>query len=91
MTVYAVERTLTGITMPALAGAQAAAIAAAAKASAAGAEVRYLRSVFMPGDGRCLCLFEAPDAAAVRQVNDAAGLPYTAVTEALDLSPPKAG
>jgi predicted peroxiredoxin len=88
MTVYAVERALPGITMEGLAGAQAAAIGAAERSSAEGTKVRYLRSVFLPGDARCLCLFEAPDADAVRRVNDAAGLPYTAVSEAMDLPPP---
>ena len=88
MTVYAVERSLPGITTEALAGAQAAAIDAAERSSAEGTPVRYLRSVFMPGDARCLCLFEAPSAEAVRRVNDAAGLPYSAVTEAMDLPAP---
>ncbi|MBY0331308.1 MAG: DUF4242 domain-containing protein [Acetobacteraceae bacterium] len=88
MTVFAVERTLPGVTMEGLAGAQAAAIGAAERSSAEGRSVRYLRSVFLPGDGRCLCLFEASDAEAVRRVNDAAGLPYLAVTEAMDLPRP---
>ena len=88
MTVFAVERSLPGISPQALAGAQAAAIAAAARSSAGGVPVRYLRSVFQPGDGRCLCLFEAASADAVRRVADAAGLPYSAVSEAMDLPPP---
>lgn len=88
MTVFVVERSLPGITMEALGGAQQAAIGAAARSTQAGEPVRYLRSVFMPGDARCLCLFEAAGADAVRRVNDAAGLPYTAVTEALDLPNP---
>ena len=91
MTVYAVERSLPGITTEALAGAQAAAIGAAERSSAEGTPVRYLRSVFLPGDARCLCLFEAPNAEAVRRVNDAAGLPYSAVTEAMDLPAPARG
>jgi hypothetical protein len=90
MTVYAVERSLPGVTMEALAGAQAAAIGAAAASSADGVPVRYLRSVFLPGDARCLCLFEAGSADAVRRVNDAAGIPYSAVSEALDLPAPPA-
>jgi hypothetical protein len=88
MAVYAVERSLPGITTGALAGAQAAAIDAASQSSAEGVAVRYLRSVFLPGDDRCLCLFEAGDAQAVRRVNDRAGLPYLAVSEALDLPAP---
>jgi hypothetical protein len=88
MEVYAVERRLLGITMEALAGAQAAAIGAAERSSKEGTPVRYIRSVFLPKEARCLCLFEASSADAVRQVNDAAGLPYTAVSEAMDLPSP---
>ncbi|MBK1662408.1 nickel-binding protein [Paracraurococcus ruber] len=88
MTVYAVERSLPGITTEALASAQAAAIAAAAQSSAEGVAVRYLRSVFLPHDDRCLCLFEAGNSQAVQWVNDRAGLPYLAVSEALDLPAP---
>ncbi|WP_198374822.1 nickel-binding protein [Neoroseomonas rubea] len=90
MTVFAVERSLPGVTMEALAGAQAAAIGAAAASSARGVPVRYLRSVFLPADARCVCLFEAGSAEAVRSVNDAAGLPYSAVSEAMDLPAPAA-
>jgi hypothetical protein len=88
MTVYAVERSLPGVTMQALSGAQAAAIGAAAESSARGVPVRYLRSVFLPADARCVCLFEAGSADAVRRVNDAAGIPYAAVSEAMDLPAP---
>ena len=88
MSVWMVERDLQGISMEALGQAQGAAIAEAGKASAAGTPVRYLRSLFTPADGRCCCLFEAGDAAAVKQVNDAAGLPYNRIAAALDLPAP---
>jgi len=87
MAVYMVERSLPGITMEALAGAQRAAIATSERLSAAGAPVRYLRSTFLPEEGRCLCLFEAGDPARVREVNEAAGLPFSRIVEALDLAP----
>ena len=83
MTVFMVERDLAGISMQALAGAQKAAIE-----TAAGSEVSYVRSVFAPEDGRCFCLFEAPDADAVKAVNDKAGLPYHRVVAAMDLPAP---
>ncbi len=83
MGAFMVERNLKGISMEALSGAQAAAIAR----SEAG-PVTYLRSTFVPEDGRCFCLFEGPSADAVKQVNDAAGLPYIAITPALDLPRP---
>jgi hypothetical protein len=90
MAVYAVERSLPGVTMEALGRAQAAAIAAAVASSTNGVPVRYLRSIFMPADARCVCLFEAGSADAVRRVNDAAGIPYSAVAEAMDLPAPPA-
>lgn len=87
MAVYMVERELPGITMEQLAAAQRAAIAASERFSAAGLPVRYLRSTFVPEDARCLCLFEAPDPVSVREVNEAAGLPFWRVVEVLDLRP----
>ncbi len=88
MAVFMVERDLRGISMEALAAAQGAAIAQAGSSTAQGTPVRYLRSVFTPTDGRCCCLFDAATEGAVRQVNDAAGLPYTRIVEAMDLAAP---
>jgi hypothetical protein len=55
--------------------------------------VRYLHGLFVPGEARCLCLFEADDEAIVTALNDAAHLPFTRVVEALDLpaEPPGSG
>ena len=87
MAVYMVERDLTGITMPQLASAQEAAIATSRRFTADGTPVRYIRSTFVPGEARCMCLFDAASADDVKKVNDAAQLPYTRVVEALDLTP----
>ena len=87
MAVYMVERDLTGITMPELAGAQQAAIASSQRFTADGTAVRYIRSTFVPGEARCMCLFDASSADDVQKVNDAAQLPYTRIVEALDLTP----
>jgi len=89
MAIYMVERELPGITNEGLAGAQQAAIASSQKSTTAGNPVRYVRSTFVPGEARCMCLFEASSAAAVRDVNEAAGLPFTRIVEALDLTPAK--
>jgi hypothetical protein len=40
----------------------------------------------MPSEGRAVCLFEAADADSVRAVNEAAGVPYSRVSEALILA-----
>jgi len=60
MPVYMVERDLKGVTMDQLAGAQKAAIATGKEMTAQGQTVRYIRSTFVPGEARCMCLFEAP-------------------------------
>jgi hypothetical protein len=87
MTVFMVERDLKGISMEALGGAQKAAIGKAREMSAAGTDIKYIRSTFAPGDGRCMCLFEADNEADVKKLNDDAGLPYHKIVQALDLTP----
>lgn len=87
MSVFMVERELSGITMEQLAAAQQAAIRTGAEFTARGKSVRYIRSMFVPGDARCMCLFEAGSADDVRDVNETAGIPYSNIVEALDLTP----
>ena len=87
MSVYMVERELPGVTMDQLAAAQRAAIETGQRFTSEGKNVRYIRTTFVPGDARCMCLFEADNADLVREVNDAAQIPYTRVTEAMDLTP----
>jgi Protein of unknown function (DUF4242) len=87
MPVYMVDRDLPGMTMEQLGAAQQAAIATTERFTAEGRDVRYLRSVFVPSEAHCMCLFEAPDSETVRAVNETAGIPFTRVTEAMDLTP----
>jgi hypothetical protein len=87
MTVYLVERDLPGITPEQLARAQAAAVAASQRSTAQGREVRYLRSIVVLEESRCMCLFEALNRQFVKDVNETAGLPFTRIVEALDLAP----
>jgi len=87
MAVYLVERDLPGIRIEQLIATQLAAIRTSERFNQTGIRVRYIRTTFVPADGRCICLFEAPDPATVRELNDAAGLPYSRVVEALDLTP----
>ncbi len=87
MSVYMVERDLKGISMEDLAGAQKAAIATAEGMRNDGAAISYIRSTFAPEDGRCMCLFDGESADQVKKLNDTAGLPYTSIVPALDLTP----
>ena len=87
MPVYMAERDLKGITMDQLGAAQKNAIETGKNMTASGKKVRYIRSTFVPEEARCMCLFEANGPDAVRDVNEAAGLPFTRIVEALDLTP----
>jgi hypothetical protein len=87
MPTYLVDRDLPGITRDQLAAAHRVATETARQFTAAGRPVRYLRSLFLPQEARCLCLLEAADAECVRSLNHAARIPFTSVTEALELGP----
>lgn len=87
MKTFAVQRTLTGITMDQLAAAQQAAIQASQELSNQGTPVSYVRSNFYPADQRCTCLFQAHTQDAVEIANKKAELPFDKVEEVLDLCP----
>lgn len=87
MSVYMVDRELPGITLEQLGAAQKAAIDCSRRFTEEGNAVRYIRSTYVPGDEHVMCLFEAADPGVVEQVNRAAGIPFTRVVEALDLTP----
>jgi hypothetical protein len=89
MAVYMVERELPGVSMEQLAAAQRAAIETGEQFTAKGKNVRYIRTTFVPNESSCMCLFEADDADLVREVNEAAQIPFTRIVEALDLTPVK--
>ena len=87
MSVYLVERDLPGITMEQLASAQKRAIIVGKELTAEGREVRYIRSTFVPGEHRCMCLFEAPNPEHVREANERAEIPFIRIIPAEDLTP----
>jgi hypothetical protein len=87
MAVFLVERDLPGVTMEDLAAAQKRAIQVGMDLTAQGKEVRYIRSTFVPGENKCMCLFEAPNAEHVREANEKAEIPFTRIVQAEDLTP----
>ncbi|MBW3658455.1 MAG: DUF4242 domain-containing protein [Actinobacteria bacterium] len=87
MAVYMVDRDLPGISMEQLADAQRRAIDWSQRYQREGRDIRYIRSTFVPGEAHCMCLFEASGPEVVSELNDDAEIPYTRVTEALDLTP----
>ena len=82
-----VERDLPGIQMEQLAAAQKRAIEVGKEMTSQGKSVRYIRSTFVPGQNKCMCLFEAPNPENVREANERAQIPFTRIVEAVDLTP----
>ena len=87
MAVYMVERDLPGITLEQLGGAQKADTETSQEFTSKGKQVRYIRSTYVPGDSKVMCLFEASGQQLVEEVNQAANIPFTRVVEAMDLTP----
>ncbi len=52
-----------------------------------GKKVRYISSAVFPAEARGLCLFGAEQSQWVREVNEAARLPYSRIFPVLDLTP----
>ena len=61
---------------------QQAAIAMCIEVSAWGRPVRFVRSLVVPSASQCDFLFEAEDGTRVRDVHEAAGIPFTQIVEA---------
>lgn len=87
MPTYMVERILPGATIASVEALRQAAGTSCRAFAPEGRPVRYLRSVFTPGDSCCRCLFEAAGADLVRDLNESAQLPYNRILLALDLGP----
>jgi Protein of unknown function (DUF4242) len=87
MQTFLVERDMAGIGLAVLHSAKAAAVRQAQRMTDDGDRVDYLGSTFVPGDGRCLCLFRAKNAAVVQTLNRDAGLPFERIVAAALLEP----
>ena len=87
MKTYLVDRDLPGITIEQLAAAQKAAIETSQRFTQEGMAVRYIRTAWVPSESHVMCMFEAETGQSVRDVNEAAGIPFTRIVEAMDLTP----
>jgi hypothetical protein len=60
---------------------------AARRTEVVGEGIRYVRTMFLPGDQTVLHLFEAPSASALDEAGRRAALPFERIVEAVDGSP----
>jgi hypothetical protein len=86
MRTFVIERDLDGISMPDLHGLVAASLRQVARMREAGDLVHYLGSTFLPGEGRCFCLYQAKDEAVLSELNLSARLPATRIVAAIALA-----
>lgn len=87
MPLFAVERDLPGITPDALQSAGLRAKSCCAEMTSEGAEVRWIRSYFLPETSRTVCYFEGPDTAAIEEVNNRARIPFLRISAAVEMTP----
>jgi hypothetical protein len=87
-TIYLAECRMPSLTDSDLALLHGTLAAAARRLSRRTHRVRYLRSTYVPAQGRLLCWFEATDGEIVRAVNESAQAPYVSLDTAIELLAP---
>ena len=83
---FLVDWVLPSMSMSDLRAAQRALEEASRRMASEGATVRCLRSTYLPGQQRWLCLFAADSAETVRKTHEMAQIPVRHIEEAVDLA-----
>ena len=87
MPLFAVERDLSHVPPERFRTELEGLVSACARLKGVGKRVRYISSAVFPSEARGLCLFGAEQPQWIREVNEAAGLPYSRIFAVLDLTP----
>ena len=87
MPFYVVTRDLPGVTPEVLQSAGLRAKTCCAEMTHEGQPVRWVRSFFLPDRSQTHCYFEAPSKGAVEEANQRARIPFTLITEVVEMTP----
>ena len=87
MNSYLVERYLPGLPEAEVRRGLARVQEACAELTAAGTEIRYRGSMFLPLEEACFCRFEAAGGEAVVAANDRARVPFARITAGVEIAP----
>lgn len=87
MPCFVVKRDLPGVTPEVLQGAGMRAKSCCAEMTSEGQPVRWIRSFFLPETSETHCYFEAANKAAVEEANKRAKIPFSQITEAMEMTP----
>jgi hypothetical protein len=86
---FVVERDIPGYTADDLREAARRARTTAREMTDEGKPLRYHRSIFMPDEAKCFCVFDGPTAEDVKELNERADLPVTRIHSAVEIELPE--
>lgn len=87
MAYFVVERNLPGITPELLQSAGMRAKTCCSEMTNEGQSVRWIRSFYLPEMAQTHCYFEAASLATVEEANKRARIPFTHITEVVEMTP----
>ena len=87
MAYFVVQRDLPGVTPEVLQSAGMRAKTCCAEMTQEGQPVRWVRSFFLPESAQTHCYFEAPNRNAVEEANQRARIPFTRISEVVEMTP----
>ena len=88
MPLFVAERFLPDITLEQVTAFQQSLIKMTDYFNSKGKSIRYIRTLFIPGEFRCICTFEATTAKIIQEVNEAAQFPFLRIVPTVELQNP---
>lgn len=85
MAIFIVERFLPGMSQEQVAKIQQSEKDLSRASESQGGQLRYIRTIYVPGEVHYMSMFEASDPESLRAANEEAELPFTRIIEAAEL------